>query len=93
MDPITVVGFLAAIVQLIDTTSKVVTYFNGVKNAPKERAKLTREGHRSSSTLYRLEMSGGRSDHINRFMVYGFTVTWRGRRTFDGIQNCNGGNS
>ena len=43
MDPITVVGFLAAIVQLIDTTSKVVTYFNGVKNAPKERAKLTRE--------------------------------------------------
>ena len=43
MDPITVVGFLAAVVQLIDVTSKVVNYFNGVKNAPKDRAKLARE--------------------------------------------------
>ena len=38
-----VVGFLAAVVQLIDVTSKVVNYFNGVKNAPKDRAKLARE--------------------------------------------------
>lgn len=43
MDPITVVGFLAAVVQLIDITSKVVNHFNGVKNAPKDRAKLARE--------------------------------------------------
>lgn len=43
MDPITVVGFLAAVVQLIDVTSKAVIYFNDVKNAPKERAKLARE--------------------------------------------------
>ena len=43
MDPITVAGFLAAVVQLIDVTSKVVNYFNGVKNAPKDRARLARE--------------------------------------------------
>lgn len=43
MDPITVFGFLAALAQLIDVTSKVVNYFNGVKDAPKDRAKLVRE--------------------------------------------------
>lgn len=45
MDPITVVGFVAAIVQLIDTTSKVINYFNTMKNAPKDRAKLVREAY------------------------------------------------
>ena len=43
MDPITAVGFVAAVVQLIDVTSKVVNYFNDVKDAPKDRAKLARE--------------------------------------------------
>lgn len=43
MDPVTIVGFVAALVQLIDVTSKVVTYCNDVKNAPKDRAKLSRE--------------------------------------------------
>lgn len=43
MDPITVVGFVAAVVQLIDVTSKVISYFNDVKDAPKDRAKLSRE--------------------------------------------------
>lgn len=43
MDPITVVGFVVAVVQLIDVTSNVVKYFNDVKNAPKDRARLARE--------------------------------------------------
>ena len=44
MDPITAaVGFVAAVVQLIEVTSKVVNYFNDVKDAPKDRAKLARE--------------------------------------------------
>lgn len=43
MDPVTVVGLLAAVVQLIDVTSEVVKYFNDVKDAPKDRAKLARE--------------------------------------------------
>ena len=37
------VGFVAAVAQLIDVTSKVVNYFNDVKDAPKDRAKLARE--------------------------------------------------
>ena len=36
-------GLLAVVAQLIDVTSKVVNYFNGVKDAPKDRAKLVRE--------------------------------------------------
>ena len=43
MEPITVFGLLTAITQLIDVTSKVINYFNGVKDAPKDRAKLVRE--------------------------------------------------
>ena len=43
MDPISVVGFVAAVIQLIEVTSKVVSYFNDVKDAPKDRAKLARE--------------------------------------------------
>ena len=43
MDPITLVDLLAAVAQLIDITSKVVNYFNDVKNAPKDRAKLASE--------------------------------------------------
>ena len=43
MDPITVVSFVAAVVQLIGVTSKAVNYLNDVKNAPKDRAKLARE--------------------------------------------------
>lgn len=40
MDPITATAFPAAVVQLIAVTSKVVGYFNDVKDAPKDRAKL-----------------------------------------------------
>lgn len=43
MDPITIVGFVAAVVQLIDITSKVVNYLNDLKDAPQDRAKLARE--------------------------------------------------
>ena len=44
MDPVTVVGLVAAIVQLIDTTSTAIKYVNDVKDAPKDRATLAREG-------------------------------------------------
>ena len=38
-----VAGFVAAVVQLIDVTSNLIIYFNDVKDAPKDRAKLARE--------------------------------------------------
>lgn len=43
MDPITIVGIVGAVVQLIGVTSKAVNYLNDVKDAPKDRAKLARE--------------------------------------------------
>jgi hypothetical protein len=43
MDPVTIVGFIASIVQLIDATSKVVKYLNSVADAPKDRVALARE--------------------------------------------------
>jgi hypothetical protein len=43
MDPITAVGIAASIVQLIDTTTRVIRYLNDVKDAPKDRARLARE--------------------------------------------------
>ena len=43
MDPMTVVGFVAALVQLVDATSKAIKYVNDIKDAPKDRARLARE--------------------------------------------------
>ena len=59
MDPISAVGLAASVVQLIDVTAKAVRYFNEVKDAPKERAKLAREATGLLSLLtdlrYRIE--------------------------------------
>ncbi|KAH0534081.1 hypothetical protein FGG08_007315 [Glutinoglossum americanum] len=43
MDPVTVVGLAASIVQLINATTKAIKYLNDVKEAPKDRARLARE--------------------------------------------------
>src|ERR1700753_4149951 len=43
MDPITVVGLVATLVQLIDATTKVLGYLNDIKNAPKARAHVAQE--------------------------------------------------
>ena len=44
MDPVTAVGLAASIVQLIDATTTAIKYVNDVKDAPKDRATLAREG-------------------------------------------------
>jgi hypothetical protein len=43
MDPISVVGLVASLVQIIDTATKTLGYLNDVKNAPKERAMVAQE--------------------------------------------------
>jgi hypothetical protein len=43
MNPITAVGLLASIDQLIDSIASAIKYLRAVKNAPKERANLARE--------------------------------------------------
>jgi hypothetical protein len=44
MDPITAVGLVASIVQLIDATATAMIYLNNVKDASNDRATLAREG-------------------------------------------------
>ncbi|KAH0536690.1 hypothetical protein FGG08_006456 [Glutinoglossum americanum] len=43
MDPVTVVGLAASIIQVINATTKAIKYLNDVKGAPKDRARLARE--------------------------------------------------
>ena len=43
MDPVSAIGLVASIVQLISTTSKVIKYVDEVKDAPTERASLASE--------------------------------------------------
>jgi hypothetical protein len=43
MDPVSVVGLAASIVQLIDATTTTLICLNEIKNAPRERAKLAME--------------------------------------------------
>ena len=43
MDPVSAIGLVASIVQLIATTSKVIKYVDEVKDAPKERSSLASE--------------------------------------------------
>lgn len=59
VDPITGVGLAAAIVQLIDSTTKVYLYLNDVKQAPKERATLALEAASLLPLLNRLSQSCG----------------------------------
>ena len=59
MDPVTVFSLVAGIVQLIDTTTKVIKYINDVKDAPRDRARLALEAASLLALLtdlkYRLE--------------------------------------
>ena len=43
MDPVSAIGLVAGIVQLIATTSKIIKYVNEVNDAPKEKASLASE--------------------------------------------------
>ncbi|MCJ1314555.1 hypothetical protein MMC25_008237 [Agyrium rufum] len=46
MDPVTIISLVAFVGQLIAATAKFVQYLDAVKDAPKERAKLSREAAR-----------------------------------------------
>lgn len=43
MDPVTAVGLVATVTQLIAVTTKVIKYLSDVKDAPKDRGKLALE--------------------------------------------------
>ena len=43
MEPVTAIGLVASVVQLINATTKAIKYLNDVKDAPRDLAKLARE--------------------------------------------------
>lgn len=43
MDPVTAIGLVASIIQLIDVTAQTIKYLNDIKEAPKDRGRLARE--------------------------------------------------
>jgi membrane-bound lytic murein transglycosylase B len=73
MDPVTAVGLAASVVQLIDTTLKVIQYANDVKNASKDQAKLAIE----ATSLLSLLMS----------MRYDLEQTPLDEKWFEGIRS------
>lgn len=59
MDPVSIIGLIASLAQLIDAASKTLRYLNNVKNAPKARAQVAQEASLLlvlfTSLRYRLE--------------------------------------
>ena len=59
MGPVSVIGLIASLAQLIDVAGKTLRYVNNVKNAPKARAQVAREASLLLALLtslrYRLE--------------------------------------
>ncbi|KAK0708222.1 hypothetical protein B0H67DRAFT_648312 [Lasiosphaeris hirsuta] len=66
MDPVSVLGVIAAIIQLIETTANIISYVNDIKDAPAKRAQVAR--HTSSllalltDLRYRVEEANSTSD-------------------------------
>jgi hypothetical protein len=75
MDPITAVGLIASIAQIIDATTKVLRYLNDVKNAPKARAQVAQEASLLLALLtslrYRLEDTNAKDPWVQGVMTLG----------------------
>lgn len=56
MDPVTAIGLVASLAQLIDATTKVLGYLNDVKNAPRARGRLSLETANVLTLLIRLHL-------------------------------------
>ena len=61
MDPVSAIGLVASIVQLISATSKVIKYVDEIKDAPKERASLASEAANLMPLLMALKQRVGTS--------------------------------
>ncbi|SLM33723.1 hypothetical protein LPUS_02266 [Lasallia pustulata] len=51
MDPVTAIGLVASITQLIGVIAKTIGYLNDVKDAPKDRSRLIHEASRLLALL------------------------------------------
>jgi hypothetical protein len=54
MDPVTAVGLLASIIQVIDATTTVIKYLNDFRKAPNDRVRLSQEATNLLSLLITL---------------------------------------
>ena len=75
MDPITTVGLVASIAQIIGAITKVLRYLNDVKNAPKARAQVAQEASLLLALLtslrYRLEDTDSKDLWVQGVMTLG----------------------
>jgi len=66
MEPASIIGLGSSIVQLIETTVKIIGYTNAVKNAPAERGQFARHASSLLALLtdlrYRVEEAKSSSD-------------------------------
>jgi hypothetical protein len=56
MDPVTAIGLVASLAQLIEVTTKVLGFLNDVKNAPRARGELSLETANILTLLIRLRL-------------------------------------
>lgn len=54
MDPLTAIGLLATIAQLVDASAKVIRYISDARNAPKESLRFAQEASNILGLLLRL---------------------------------------
>src|SRR5436190_7711926 len=75
MDPVTAVGLVASIVQLIDVTNKVVNYINDVREAPRERIELGKEAKLVLDLLMKLK---AKAEQYETSQSWQSNVPWLG---------------
>ncbi|KAH8684491.1 hypothetical protein BGZ60DRAFT_167023 [Tricladium varicosporioides] len=69
MDPVTAVGLAASAVQLVNATTTAIKYLNDVKNAPRDRATLAREGSSLLALLTDLRYRVEEADSTSAWFV------------------------
>lgn len=77
MDPISIIGLISSLAQLIDATSRTLGYLNNVKNAPKARAQVAQEASLLLALLislrYRLEDTDAADGWVKGVLSIGMT--------------------
>ena len=75
MDPVSAIGLIASVAQLIDVTSTTLRYLNNFKNAPKSRAQVAQEASLLLALLtslrYRLEDSDAGDPWVQGVLTLG----------------------
>ena len=75
MDPVTVAGLTASIIQIITATAQTIQFLNDVQDAPKDRAKIVKEAANLlgllTSLQYRMEEANLKDAWYGRLLSLG----------------------